>query len=54
LPFLSNEEDFMRRVVIGLSALAFVALPTLALADGDGALTGAAAGRWRAPWSADL
>jgi hypothetical protein len=44
LPFLSNEEDFMRRVVIGLSALAFVALPTLALADGDGALTGAAGG----------
>jgi hypothetical protein len=44
LPFLSNEEDFMRRIIIGLSALAISALPTLALADGDGALTGAAGG----------
>ena len=34
----------MRGMVIGLSALAITALPTLALADGDGALTGAAGG----------
>jgi hypothetical protein len=34
----------MRRIIIGLSALAISALPTLALADGDGALTGAAGG----------
>jgi hypothetical protein len=44
LQLLSNEEDFMRRIIIGLSALAFAALPTLAFADGDGALTGAAGG----------
>src|SRR5271157_2943285 len=31
-------------MIIGLSALAITALPTLALADGDGALTGAAGG----------
>ena len=34
----------MRGMIIGLSALALAALPTLALADGDGALTGAAGG----------
>src|SRR5271156_3029992 len=34
----------MRRIIIGLSALTMVALPTVALADGDGALTGAAGG----------
>jgi hypothetical protein len=34
----------MRGMIIGLSALAITALPTLALADGDGALTGAAGG----------
>ena len=34
----------MRGVIIGLSALAVTALPTLALADGGGALTGAAGG----------
>ena len=34
----------MRRTIIGLSAVAISALPTLALADGDGALTGAAGG----------
>jgi hypothetical protein len=34
----------MRRIIIGLSALTIAALPTLALADGDGALTGAAGG----------
>jgi hypothetical protein len=44
LPFLSIEEDSMRRSLIGLSAFAFAVLPTLALADGDGALTGAAGG----------
>jgi hypothetical protein len=44
LQLLSNEEDFIRRIIIGLSALAFAALPTLAFADGDGALTGAAGG----------
>ena len=32
------------RIIIGLSALVISALPTLALADGDGALTGAAGG----------
>jgi hypothetical protein len=44
LHFLSNKEDFMRRIIIGFSALTFAALPTLAFADGDGALTGAAGG----------
>jgi hypothetical protein len=34
----------MRVMIIGLSALAITALPTLAVADGDGALTGAAGG----------
>jgi hypothetical protein len=34
----------MRGMIIGLSALAFASLPTLAFADGDGALTGAAGG----------
>ena len=34
----------MRGMIIGLSALAITALPTLALADGDGAVTGAAGG----------
>src|SRR5271155_4888972 len=34
----------MRGMIIGLSALAITALPTLALADGDGVLTGAAGG----------
>ena len=33
----------MRGIIIGLSAMA-IALPTLALADGNGALTGAAGG----------
>jgi hypothetical protein len=41
---LSNEEEFMRRTIIGLSILAIAALPTVALADGDGAVTGAAGG----------
>ena len=39
--------------LIGLSALAISALPTLALADGDGALTGAAGGAVTARSSAD-
>jgi hypothetical protein len=34
----------MRGMILGLSALAITALPTLAFADGDGALTGAAGG----------
>ncbi len=34
----------MRRIIIGFSTLTFAALPTLAFADGDGALTGAAGG----------
>ena len=34
----------MRGVIIGLSALALASLPTLALADGNGAVTGAAGG----------
>jgi hypothetical protein len=34
----------MRGMIIGLSALAFVGLPTLAFADGNGAVTGAAGG----------
>jgi hypothetical protein len=34
----------MRGVIIGLSALAFAGLPTLAFADGNGAVTGAAGG----------
>ena len=34
----------MRRMIIGLSTLAIVAIPGLAVADGDGALTGAAGG----------
>jgi hypothetical protein len=34
----------MRAMIIGLSTLALVAFPTLAVADGDGALTGAAGG----------
>jgi hypothetical protein len=34
----------MRGMIIGLSALAITTLPTLALADGDGAVTGAAGG----------
>ena len=32
----------MRRMIIGVSALAIAALPTLALADGNGAVTGVA------------
>jgi hypothetical protein len=39
-----NKEDIMRRLIIGCSTLALTALPTFALADGDGALTGAAGG----------
>jgi hypothetical protein len=34
----------MRGMIIGLSALAITALPSLALADGNGAVTGAAGG----------
>src|ERR1700678_639631 len=34
----------MRGVIIGLSALAVMALPSLALADGNGVVTGAAGG----------
>jgi hypothetical protein len=34
----------MRCMIIGLSALAIAALPTLALADGNGVVTGAAGG----------
>lgn len=34
----------MRGMIIGLSALAIATLPTLALADGNGAVTGAAGG----------
>ena len=34
----------MRGTIIGLSALALASLPTLAFADGDGAVTGAAGG----------
>jgi hypothetical protein len=34
----------MRGMIIGFSALALATLPTLAFADGDGALTGAAGG----------
>ena len=34
----------MRGMIIGFSALAIATLPTLAFADGDGALTGAAGG----------
>ena len=34
----------MRGLIIGLSALAFASRPTLALADGDGVVTGAAGG----------
>jgi hypothetical protein len=34
----------MRGLIIGFSTLALTALPTVALADGDGALTGAAGG----------
>ncbi len=34
----------MRNMIIGLSALAFASLPSLAFADGDGVLTGAAGG----------
>ncbi len=34
----------MRGMILGFSALAIVILPTLAFADGDGALTGAAGG----------
>jgi hypothetical protein len=34
----------MRGMIIGLSALAFAGLPTLAIADGNGAVTGAAGG----------
>jgi hypothetical protein len=34
----------MRGMIIGISALAFASLPTLALADGDGVVTGAAGG----------
>lgn len=34
----------MRCMIIGLSALALAGLPTLALADGNGAVTGAAGG----------
>ncbi len=34
----------MRGMIIGLSALAITALPSLALADGDGVVTGAAGG----------
>jgi hypothetical protein len=38
-----NEENTMR-MIIGLSALAITTLPTFALADGNGVLTGAAGG----------
>src|ERR1700722_3353554 len=41
---LSARRRIMRRMIIGLSTLALVAIPTLAVADGDGALTGAAGG----------
>jgi hypothetical protein len=41
---LSARRKIMRVMIIGLSNLALVALPTLAVADGDGALTGAAGG----------
>jgi hypothetical protein len=34
----------MRSMIIGLSALAITALPTIVLADGDGVVTGAAGG----------
>jgi len=34
----------MRGMIIGLSALTIVALPAIALADGNGAVTGAAGG----------
>jgi hypothetical protein len=34
----------MRGMITGLSALAFVSLPNLAFADGNGAVTGAAGG----------
>jgi hypothetical protein len=34
----------MRCLIIGLSALGIASLPTLALADGNGAVTGAAGG----------
>src|SRR5580704_18050574 len=34
----------MRSMIIGLSALVIAALPTLALADGNGVVTGAAGG----------
>jgi len=34
----------MRVMIIGFSTLAIAALPTIALADGDGAVTGAAGG----------
>jgi hypothetical protein len=34
----------MRGMIIGFSTLAIAALPTIALADGNGALTGAAGG----------
>jgi hypothetical protein len=42
--FELDEEDMMRSMIIALSALAIAALPTLALADGDGVVTGAAGG----------
>jgi hypothetical protein len=38
------KEDLMRGMIIGLSGLAFASLPTVAFADGNGALTGAAGG----------
>ena len=34
----------MRGMIIGFSTLAIAALPTMAIADGDGAITGAAGG----------
>jgi hypothetical protein len=41
---LSARSRIMRAMIIGLSTLALAALPTVAVADGDGALTGAAGG----------
>jgi hypothetical protein len=41
---LSARSRIMRAMIIGLWALALAGLPTLAVADGDGALTGAAGG----------
>src|SRR5271163_3702603 len=44
VPQSLSEEDFMRGMIIGLSTLAMVALPAVALADGDGTVTGAVGG----------